>query len=123
METPRPPPWRKPPSDSPCRDVPNGPGVCNAYFFIAARQCCGRADWPKEAITKTVIAVRVVCHMADKRKVVGDMQFACQQDLSDWTKFLQTNPEVMKIELSLPWGQWAEYTRLPLLGWDKKEGQ
>lgn len=62
--------------------------------------------------------------MANGRKVVGNMQFACQQDLSDWTKFLQTNPEIAKIELSLlPCGQWAEYKRLPLLGWSKTEGK
>ena len=69
-----------------------------------------------------VIKVKVVCHMAGGRKVVGDMQFACQQDLTAWREFLQTNQDVMKIELTLPGGRWAEYKRLPLLGWSRVEG-
>jgi len=60
--------------------------------------------------------------LTSRRKVVADMQFACQEDLSAWVEFLKTNQDVKKIELSLPCGQWAEYTRMPLLGWDKKEG-
>lgn len=60
--------------------------------------------------------------MANGRTVTGDMQFACQGDLTAWVDFLKSNQDVMKIELTLPWGQWAEYKRLPLIGWSKLEG-
>lgn len=69
-----------------------------------------------------VIAVKAVCKLANRRKVVADMQFTCQEDLTQWVEFLKTNQEINKIELILPCGRWAEYARLPLIGWDKKEG-
>lgn len=69
-----------------------------------------------------VIAVRAICKFGNRRKVVADMQFMSQEDLTQWVEFLKTNPEISKFELILPCGQWAEYVRLPLIGWDKKEG-